>query len=57
MAKRAKVSEITLGTPSLTSGETFDTLGIFLGSRMAEILGFKQLIYSRFLHFGRLFRA
>jgi hypothetical protein len=48
MAKRAKVSETILETPSLVSGENFDTLGIFLGPRIAEILSFKQ---QGFMHF------
>jgi hypothetical protein len=56
-AKRAKVSEINLGTPPLVSGKIFDTLGTSLGPRMAEILSTKQLIYFRFLHFGRLFKT
>jgi hypothetical protein len=46
LGKRAKVSETTLGTPSLVSGETFDTLGTSLGPWMAEILSNKQVNQS-----------
>jgi hypothetical protein len=40
--KKAKVCETNLGTPSLVSGETFNTLGTSLGPRMAKILGSKH---------------